>query len=793
MIKLEKINYFFRKMGEFELKYKFVFLAILVIVTIIGFAGLKKAIVSTSQEDWFGKNDPMTIATENFEKEFGNNEYIALFVESDDVFHPEVLQMIHDLGKELHSKVPYTDEITSLTELEVSIGTEYGVDIINPFEDGIPENKQKLEEIKELILSKKSFRNKIVTDDAKETWILISMVEFPSEKEWKTKTGIDPLYESGEIALKIINDEKWKSDIYTIKAAGMPVTETEEKEYMSNEMKIRLMSGFIVMIILLLVFLRSFRGVIIPIITIAAGIITVFGLMSWMRIKIDSMLMTLPVLLGMALSVGYSVHIINGFKDSFYKQGNRHEAVLSAIEHIGWPLFFTVITTVGSMLSFATIGIMTIKWLGFTCAAVVCAVYFYVIILIPIFMSFGKNRKNVGVLKQKEKRNGNRLFYRFGELVLKFRFIFMIFFLLISIFFASGLPFIRVNIDNFEMMGLKIPYIKRLHELINTKLGSYFSYNLTITFNNEDDAKDPENLKKFEILLDEIGNFELTKKANDATKVFSILDIIKDMYQTLNEDKVEYYKIPDDKEMVAQILLLYEMSGGTQVTDWVNHDYSVLRSRIDLILFDASELVKEFETIEKRAKELFPDAQLGLAGEAMQFARMHNMIVSGEVRSFLTALLVISLLMILVFASFKTGLIGMIPNITPVIILGGIMGYFNFYLDMMTMIIMPMILGVAVDDTIHFVNNIKYEFEKCGNYKKAILNSFEYIGQTLAMTTIILTATFMMYIPSTMNVLSRVGILAGVGLMSALIADYIMTPILIIWTKPFGKETNGGE
>ena len=235
------------------------------------------------------------------------------------------------------------------------------------------------------------------------------------------------------------------------------------------------------------------------------------------------------------------------------------------------------------------------------------------------------------------------------------------------------------------------------------------------------------------------------------------------------------------------------MSGGTQVTDWVNHDYSVLRSRIDLILFDASELVKEFETIEKRAKELFPDAQLGLAGEAMQFARMHNMIVSGEVRSFLTALLVISLLMILVFASFKTGLIGMIPNITPVIILGGIMGYFNFYLDMMTMIIMPMILGVAVDDTIHFVNNIKYEFEKCGNYKKAILNSFEYIGQTLAMTTIILTATFMMYIPSTMNVLSRVGILAGVGLMSALIADYIMTPILILWTKPFGKETNGGE
>ena len=93
-----------------------------------------------------------------------------------------------------------------------------------------------------------------------------------------------------------------------------------------------------------------------------------------------------------------------------------------------------------------------------------------------------------------------------------------------------------------------------------------------------------------------------------------------------------------------------------------------------------------------------------------------------------------------------------------------------------------------MDDTIHFINNIKYEFEKHNNYKKAILNSFSYVGKTLAMTTIILTVSFIMYIPSSIKTMSHVGIIAGIGLVSALVADYIMTPILVIWTKPFGKE-----
>ena len=116
------------------------------------------------------------------------------------------------------------------------------------------------------------------------------------------------------------------------------------------------------------------------------------------------------------------------------------------------------------------------------------------------------------------------------------------------------------------------------------------------------------------------------------------------------------------------------------------------------------------------------------------------------------------------------------------------MGYLGISLDLMTMAIMPMILGIAVDDTIHFTNHAKYLFEKEKSYDRAIFGTFYSIGKTLAMTTIILSATFLVYLTCNIAAILRLGVLAAVGLMSALAADYLMTPVLIYISKPFGKE-----
>ena len=176
-----------------------------------------------------------------------------------------------------------------------------------------------------------------------------------------------------------------------------------------------------------------------------------------------------------------------------------------------------------------------------------------------------------------------------------------------------------------------------------------------------------------------------------------------------------------------------------------------------------------------------------LAGTAVNFADLNEYIVFGELYSFVTSIISIAILMALVFGSLRLGLIGLIPNVTPIIAIGAIMGYSGVPLDMMTMTIMPMMLGIAVDDTIYFITHSKLEFEEGENYDEAIIGTFRTIGKTIGATTVILCASFASYSTSLIDGIVRIGLFGALGLFIALVADYLMTPILIYMLKPFKK------
>ena len=797
-MKLEGMHLFFKKIAEFQLKYRWLCLALLAAVTVVGLIGVKSFKVGSADEDEFltvkestKKNDA------RFKELFGSNDSIVLLFESDDVFKPEVLQAIKDIGAELLEKVPYADSITSITDTDITVGTDEGIEITNPFRDGIPSDPVALKAAKDFILSRKSIVNKLVTQDATETWLVLSLKATPPEEVWSKTSTKAPMYVIGEAAIDIVTDSKYHSAAYTIKPAGLPYTETEEKVVMGQETTKSVGLSFLCMIILLIVFTRSLRGTIVPLFATFFGITTVLGIMGFLHISGKSEMMSVPIVLAMALSVGYSIHLVNSFKTSFYELGKRKEAVIASIENTGWPLFFTVVTTVVSVLSFLTTDLRPMRWMGAASAAMVFAVYIYVSVLIPILMSFGKDieaGKDSALAHTKRAARAQKLdkwFERFGHSVIKRRKTIIVAFTLITAACIPALFKIDVNMDNFKFMGLRIPYIRRIYQITQSQLGSYFSYNIMLTFDEDDAVKNPDVLKKLDKLSTLIGTFRLTKMNNGVPKIFSILDIVKEMNQTMHSDDPAFYTIPDDEDLLAQLLFLYEISGG-QTSRWVDEEFRTLRMSIDVASYDANELAANLKTIEQTCAELFPQADCHLLGAAVQFAELNNKIVFGELYSFLTSLVAIAILMMLVFGSVKMGLIGLIPNIFPVLVIGAIMGYLGISLDLVTMAIMPMILGIAVDDTIHFTNHTKYLFEKEKSYEHAIFGTFYSIGKTLAMTTIILSATFLVYLICKIDAFLRLGVLAAVGLLSALAADYFMTPVLIYISKPFGKEEANG-
>lgn len=782
-MQVSRVNKVFARLGRFQIKFRWLILLVTILVTFITCLGLPQLQMTSSEEEWFDDWDKVKIDQAHFNDVFGSDDGYMVMVRANDVFAPEVLSAIDRLSKRLENEVPYTDRVVSLTHnLSIPIANDEGFEVIDPFESGIPTDSAQLAAKKSLIMSRESLVNNIVSDDAKETWVILSLKSYEGGIDFG-KDSIAPF------ARNVILSDEFKSDKFEILPTGMSYTEMEENEVISRECAMRIIIGFAVMLACLILFVRSLRGVIVPAIATVGGIASVLGVNAWLGIIGDESMVALPVLLGMALSVGYSIHYINSFRMHFRRTGNRRESVINAVEETGWPILFTVITTVASLISFLFAGIRPIRWIGGISAGIVFMVYLYVIILIPILMSFGKNAKpDPTEVKAAGATKADILFEFFGRKVCRHSGIIAAISAAIMLLQIPGVMSIDVNMDYTKTMGEKIPFVTRLMDMLSGKLGSLYDFNVMVEFNESDALKNPANMKRIETLEQKLGTLQLTKISGDKPRVQSVTRLVKEMNRTLNSDSTEYYKISDAQDMLTQLLFLYEISDADALFERMDEDYKTTFIHIELSGYDAKKIVEDLDSAKSYAVQIFPDAKTSIVGEVVNYAEMNGKLVNGLLRSFGGSFVIIAIMMILAFGSIKAGLIGMIPNVAPVLLIGGVMGYSGMPLDMITMIVMPMILGIAVDDTIHMNNHIKYGYERTGSYKKPLLLSYREIGKTMGMTTFILCAMFFVFIFSPMGALHNVGLLSIIGLAAALVADYTLTTALVYVTKPYGKE-----
>ncbi len=779
-MKVSRINMFFRKVGEVQIRYRWVFLIGLLAVTLVCLSGFRNFRSESNNEDWIVNGSEIQVNSDHYKDLFGNDQFVMVLVQADDVFVPDVLSMIDRLGERLELEVPFADKVTSLTTVTIPIGIDGGLEVKSPFEDGIPSDPEELAEKKTFIMGRESIVNNLVSDDAKETWIILKLTPFQDEST--------DVLTVGHAAQKVIMSDEFKSGEWSLKPIGSAYTTAEKTDTVGHDFAVRLMLGFVTMLICLIIFVRSFRGIIVPFVATMFGIGTVLGFTGLLNIPADSDLMSLPVLLGMALSIGYALHYINAFKLHFRRTGKRYESVICSVEESGWPILFTVITTMASLLSFLFACIRPMVWLGAVAASVVFMVYLYVVILIPIFMSFGKDAEPV--VTDRERTGATKAdlaFERFGgHIVQKSAFVAVISAIVI-LACIPGLLKMEVNMDYLKFMGSKVPFVHRIEEVLETNLGTLYSYDVMIEFDEPDAFKDPAVMKAMDNLEGELGKLRMTKISNGKPRVKSVTRMVKEMYRVLNEDDPAYYVIPDDRDMLTQLLFFYEISDSASLYDDLTESYNAAHVHVEIFDYNANIIVEDITRAEEAARRYFPGAKVSVVGTVAQNAAMNATIVISELKSFGSSFLMIAILLIIVFASIRTGLIAMIPNLAPVFLIGAVMGYARMALDEVTMMIMPMILGIAVDDTIHFSNHIKAKLEAGKDYAAAIRETFREIGKTMGTTTVILCAMFLMYCFSPITAMFRVGLLSIVGLSAALLADYTLTPALLYLFRPLGK------
>ena len=780
-MKIERINELFARFAEQLLRVRWWTLGAFALVLVLSVIGMKRMVKETSFDDYFIDDDPMLVKTEEFKSHFGNDYYVGVLTQCDNHFTKENLTTLRALSNELLDSLSYADKVTSLTDIEFMVGSDDGMTIEQIVPDEIPaDGSPAMDSIRARAYSKPHVARKLISEKGDLSWIMVKLRTFPKDSVWKKTSTVAPDIITGQEVERIIKKAEYAS--LHPKGTGMPYVTNCKTVYIGQEMSRLMMIATLICMVVMLCMTRSLRGVIAPIISVIGGLFITYGIAGYTQMYVDSTVLMIPTILSFAVAIAYNIHIFSYFRGRMRIHGERRKAVVETIKEIGWSVFFCGFTTLVSLLSFLVIPIRPMHCVGIISSMSVLFVLLTSLVVTPILLSFGKNQRPIEGFTEDSDTRWTKAMVQLCDKVLRNPKKIGYSFIVIRLLLCIGLWKIEAVFDIERTMGTKVDYVKEVMDVGRSELGSLYSYDLIVELPNDDEAKEPANLQHLDKLQQKVNGYDMTKRTT------SILDILKDLNQTLNDGDSAFYRIPDSEEEVAQMILLYENAGGTESEYWVDYDYRRLRLMVEISDFNSAQVEQEMTRIQADAEQLFPGAKITTVGNIPQYVTMMQYLVRGQMLSFVISILIIGIILMIAFQSIRVGLIGLIPNMMPAVFVGGYMGWMGIPLDMMTATLLPMMLGMAVDDTIHFINHSKLEYDRTHNYQTAIRRTFRVVGVAIVITSIITSAVFASFCSSACTMCLNFGLMAIIGILSALAADLLVTPILVNKCKVFGKK-----
>jgi predicted RND superfamily exporter protein len=319
---------------------------------------------------------------------------------------------------------------------------------------------------------------------------------------------------------------------------------------------------------------------------------------------------------------------------------------------------------------------------------------------------------------------------------------------------------------------------------IDQKLGDSVSLDVVVDTQVAGGLYDPTILSEIDRAAWEIEN--LATDPIVIGKAVSVLDIVRETHQALNENRSEMHRIPETREAVAQELLLFENSGSDDTEKLVDSEFRIARLNLRVPFCDALVFPAFLDQVDQLLQRRLGDrAEFKLTGLMMLLAEIFDSMIRSMMRSYAFALIVITPLMMLLLGSLRRGLVSMIPNLMPVVAVLGIMGWLRVPLDSTTMMVGAMVIGIAVDDTIHFMHKFHRYFEETGELEAAVRETMRTTGSALLFTSLVLVAGFSIFGLSEMTNFRIFGLLSAFAAAVAFLADLLVAPALLAAVEQF--------
>ena len=772
MLKLKTLQKNYRNL---IIKKPWLMLLISVLFTVICGMGLKGLSQNPDNRIFFSKNDPNLVALETLEKTYTKNDNIFIMVapKNGNVFDPTNLEIIRGLTKKLW-QTPASSRVDSITNFQWTRAE--GDNII--ISDLVPDNninKNISDNAKEVALNEPMIVNLLVSPDSKFTAINVTIIK-PDDPVAAGNVVREVMSFIRPIQ-KQLKEKHPDIDFYV--SGGVPLTMAFTEVSLSD-------MGLLTPLMLLIIFLvagislRSTVGALLTAFIVMLSVIGMMGIAGWFKFILNAATFNSFLMLS-ALTIAHCVHIMSTQKIQMRLGKDRKNAVDESLRVNLQPVFMTAITTAIGFLTMHFSEAPPFRQLGYMMSFGNLVLFFHAVITLPALLV---------IIPSKMKKTGyskaENFMSKLSDFVIKNRKTLFISNGIVIIILSLGITQIKLD-DTWTKYFDKRFEIRTHSDFFEENLTGLNTIEYSIPSGEADGINSPEYWEKLDKLAERI------RKEPNVNHVTTVSDTIKRLNKAMNRDDEQFYAIPENRELAAQYLLLYELSVpfGLDLNNRINVNKSSTRLTVNIKQASNDDVRNLDAIIQNYLDNEMPEFKTNGTGLSMIFSHFSKRNIDSMLVGTTAALVLISLLLVIALKSFKMGIISLIPNLFPAAVGFGLWGYLYGEVGVALSVVAAMTLGIVVDDTVHYLSKyLRGIREEKLSPEDATKYAFKNVGFALTTTTIALVAGFGILSLSGFKVNSDMALLTAITIAIALLIDLFFLPTLLITLEKYNLLKN---
>lgn len=741
-----------KKTAHYIIRFRKAILAVTLLITVVFAYFLKDLEVDPDVFNYLPDDDPAASLFNEIGRTYGGNYIAMIGLEADNVFSLAMLEEVRMLTDSLEI-MEGIGSVTSLTNVIDIKGSEWGIDIstlVDPWE--LPETREELDSLRRYTLSQDMYRGTLVSADATFTTIMVRIAE-----------GTDKISVARRI--KDFVEASNSAPVKEVYYGGLPFTLLSLSDIIMDDLLLLAPLTALVIILVLFIGFRSWRGVLLPLVTVGFSTIWTMGLMGMLGIRLSIISDVIPVIL-LAVGSAYTIHVINRIRET--PGATLRIRIRESLSYIITPVLMASITTMIGFVSFIFGSYLTmISTFGlFTAAGIVFALLLSVTFA-PAFLSMFPGKGNDPIFNNSKTGKGihsGGLLRRTGKLVLAHPGRVITVWAIIIAAGIAGILLLERKVDMIDYFKPDDP-THIAEKMFREKFGGSFPVYIEVI----GDVQSPAVLKK----MDKAATF--IEKHGAVTHTQSVADLIKEM----NDLMLEGASIPDEKTKIQQLWIL--LQGETIMEQLVNYDLDAGLVSGTFNTGDVTVMDRFVEDLkEYLEKESTPECRMQLTGLPSLYLKIDKSIVNSQFQSLAYALVLVLLVVSLLLRSFASGTYSLIPILATLVVLFGFMGLTGIPLDIATVLVGSVSIGIGVDYSIHMISHLNHEMKKHGKLEGSITHALNITGRSIILNVLAVSLGFLVLLFSNLVPLKHFGLLVAVTMVTSAAAALTLLPAAML-------------